>query len=198
MKSLIVSSLCSYIEEKVKDAYSENIIQFRIPAKTYSISVVFDLLDEIDKLCSSVINCKGEIKIAKQAIIYYRKNANDKDLEKVEAALKNHPSWEDKHGNLTAYRNKINSTQSGYKILLILVGDDLIDDQASLSHFLDCGIQTLWENVLDRSFKAWVNLVISQYKYDEDDKNDIDNSVKLLQTALRLNFPYKMNVLSKI
>lgn len=185
MKSLIVSSLCSYIEEKVKDAYSENIIQFRIPAKTYSISVVFDLLDEIDKLCSSVINCKGEIKIAKQAIIYYRKNANDKDLEKVEAALKNHPSWEDKHGNLTAYRNKINSTQSGYKILLILVGDDLIDDQASLSHFLDCGIQTLWENVLDRSFKAWVNLVISQYKYDEDDKNDIDNSVKLLQTALR-------------
>ena len=174
MDSLIVSSLYGYIKNKVAESNGENVVQFRIPSKTYSFGILVDLLNKIELYYEHQELCKCVIKIAKQAIDHWNKVLLPVEMKELNNILDFHPSWIDDKGNLTSYRNEISTNSTKDNTLLILVGYDLIDDQASLSHFLDCGEDILWEVILRKDFKPWIKEVCNQYSLSisnlEEDK----------------------------
>ena len=186
MESLIVYSLFKNIINRTFSAYEENIIQFRLPAKTYPVRVVFNLLEKIDSYVSinSRNSIHSDIKIAKQAFEYWNNKENDAEKAIINQCLQKHPDWIDTKGNLTSYRNEINLKDKGIKTLLLLVGDDVIDDQASLEHLLDCGELALWESVLNKNFKDWISRVCQENDLNESEKEK-ENCNKLLLTIQR-------------
>lgn len=181
MKSNIVFSLYKYITDNYHNPNTQK-AQFRIPAKSYCPNIVYQLLEDLSKCYTSVSNSSITIKIAKQVFDYWKIKYPDESNIYKNNIENLYPEWIDNYGNLTVYRNDVSFNQN--KSLLILVGDDLIDDQSSLSHFLDCGIESLWNDILKQKFDLWIERTADEFGYSQS-KEEIDNCNKLLHLLIR-------------
>lgn len=181
MKSNIVLSLYDYITKNYHEPNTKK-VQFRIPAKSYYPNIVYLLLEDLHNCYKNIADCLINIKIAKQVFDFWKKEyptESDFYITKIEQLF---PEWIDTFGNLTVYRNNISSKDR--KTLLVLVGDDLIDDQSSLAHFLDCGVESLWNDILKQKFDIWINRTAEEFGYSKS-KDEIDNCNKLLKLLIR-------------
>ena len=155
--SFIVETIANYIKDKSSNA-GNSPVQFSIPILPYKRQVVMDILEAVK---SEVRKSKVTIKVAKQAEEYWKKAEGDG--KNVDSFFIKHPDWLDRKGNLTAYRNRIGTDE-----LLIIVGADCVDDIASIEHILSCSPESIWQNVMKRSFSKWIECAIG-FKDDNAD-----------------------------
>ena len=94
-------------------------------------------------------------------------------------------NWVDKEDKLTHYRNLKWDASTGYDYLVVvLVGVELARDQASLQDFFRVDTKTIWEVVLKKTFKFWIQKVFQENSiYSQDEQ--IDEMDELLNVLLK-------------
>lgn len=189
--SFICRSLLNYIIKTYEKAVTGSAVQFKIPAKAYNLTTIYLLLSSICANKSLNQDNEASVHISKQAVEYW-KESSDEDKQLIDDICSKYPSWIDDKGNLTAYRNQTGEENGNGRTLLVLVGDDLIDDKASLAHFLDCGPSSMFNVVLKGSFRPWIKSII-------DDNGDLlsDNEEEQFCDKL-LKYVYRNSDLSRI
>ncbi len=77
--------------------------------------------------------------------------------------------WLDTTGSLTSWRNL--APQSRKTSLVVLCGADCVTDSGSLSDFLQCDVDTIWNVQMRRSFSDWVQKKLSTVPVACDDRD---------------------------
>lgn len=103
------------------------------------------------------------------------------DLEGIRGAHRelHTKGWIDEKDNLTGYRNR--PTENGRSCIIVLIGVDRVTDAASMADFHHCTLQTVWDQVLSRSFEDWVRRALDKnIGYEEDTVNHFNLILKAL------------------
>jgi len=156
--ALIEATMIELIKQKIESNVSstDSTVQFKIPTDVFPLSVIYHVLDSIQECYSLDTNKKVIIKIASQAFQYWEESGNG-EKEIITRINENHRAWVDTRGNLTFYRNALATSQDkDIQQILILVGGDKVNDQASLEHIPSIGIHEIWTQGMNSSFISWI------------------------------------------
>ncbi len=141
------NSIRNYISQKIENAPIGNSFGRRImimipmlPEKN-----LLSVADAIESYCLSRQDVSLTLKIAQVLTDEWSERGRQVVAER---------DWLDIRGNLTYYRNlSINSVRLP---VVVLCGSDCVTDSAGLADFHTCGLDTVWESEMKRSFQGWV------------------------------------------
>jgi len=177
------------IKQKIESNTSsaDSTVQFKIPSDVFPLSVIYHVLESIQECYSLDANKRVTIKIASQAFKYWEESEND-ERKIIKKINENHHSWVDTRGNLTFYRNDLaTSPDKDIQQILILVGGDKVNDQASLEHIPTIGIHEIWTQGMNSSFNSWIKEAArgtSQEERLQDDRSLLYDCDALLKIVL--------------
>lgn len=87
--------------------------------------------------------------------------------------------WYDAGNHLTQWRNIQRDAGTEDFLMTVLVGFDRVTDQAGLADFFKLDHETLWKQVLKRSFKPWIEMRLKEKPVEFED-GDLDRMDELL------------------
>ncbi len=92
--------------------------------------------------------------------------------------------WWDKKNHLTHYRNQVSNSADRF-LLILLIGVDLVTDQAGLEDFYLVDRQVIWSQHMDGSFESWLKPWFSEHQIacEEDHLEQIDLFLRTLQSC---------------
>nr|WP_321306839.1 DUF87 domain-containing protein [uncultured Sphaerochaeta sp.] len=187
--ALIEKTMIELITQKIEEnsVRGDSTVQLKIPTDIFPLPVIYMVLKNIQELYITEVKKNVIIKIASQAIQHWELSSTD-SRKFVKKIIDNNPDWVDGKGNLTFYRNDLATNQDkSIQQILILVGGDKVNDQASLEHIPNLGIQEIWIQGMNSTFISWVKDVSKETSYSDsiqDDANLLNDCDRLLKIIL--------------
>lgn len=93
--------------------------------------------------------------------------------------------WYDKDNHLTAARNITLDASKFDLLVIVLIGYDKVSDQASLADFYRLDSDIIWNQILKRSFSAWIRTWLKEkaIEYEDDHVERIDELLIALDNS---------------
>lgn len=142
----IVKEISNFIKEKINNAEKTLQKKLLITLPTLNAESLLSVAENIKCFC---LNRNEDVNFIFKVAIELYENWDEKDKQKAIEY-----DWLDKRGNLTHYRNIIDTSKF---LVIILAGAKEVTDANSLSDFFSCDMDLIWKYHMKKSFKNWLH-----------------------------------------
>lgn len=134
---------------------------------------ILDISTAISNFCSTLHHAELVLKIAKFLT---------DDWSPQDNIIARGNDWHDERGNLAFYRS-LPGRPDRFTIK-VLCGADKVTDSASLADFHTCGLDTIWNREMRRSFKGWISSKLISVGLEDFEVSDLKSFDRILKPLL--------------